>query len=163
MKKATVIIWAIITVFIGIVFYDNWDIISNKISLNLRFIEMPLPPLPIFVYFIIFFFFGFIIAYLFNFSTRFKARRNTKKLNAAITAHEGEVADLKGELNTLKGLETPAAGQAAEIKTDSDPIIELTDDSLVKNPADPSGKAANDKMGTNPATDSEDKSSKKKS
>ena len=163
MKKATVVIWAIITVLIGIVFYDNWEIISNKISLNLRFIEMPLPPLPIFVYFIIFFFFGFIIAYLFNFSTRFKARRNTKKLNAAITAREGEVADLKGELNTLKGLETPAAGQAAEIKTDSDPIIELSGDSLVKNPTDPSGKAANDKMGTNPATDSEDKSSKKKS
>jgi len=119
--------------------------------------------MPIFVYFIIFFFFGFILAYLFNFSTRFKARRNTKKLNAAITAREGEVADLKGELNTLKGLETPTAGQAAEIKTDSDPIIELSGDSLVKNPADPSGKAANDKMGTNPATDSEDKSSKKKS
>jgi len=163
MKKATVIIWAIITVFIGIVFYDNWDIISNKISLNLRFIEMPLPPLPIFVYFIIFFFFGFIIAYLFNFSTRFKARRNTKKLNAAITAREGEVADLKGELSTLKGLEAPAAGQTAETKTDSEPIIELTGDSLVKNSADPSGKAANDKKETNPATDSEDKSSKKKS
>jgi len=163
MKKATVIIWAIITVLIGIVFYDNWEIISNKISLSIRQVETPLPPMPIFVYFIIFFFFGFILAYLFNFSTRFKARRNTKKLNAAITAREGEVADLKGELNTLKGLETPAAGQAAEIKTDSDPIIELTGDSLVKNPADPSGKAANDKMGTNPATDSEDKSSKKKS
>ena len=104
MKKATVIIWAIITVLIGIVFYDNWEIISNKITLTIRIVDKPLPPLPVFVYFIIFFFFGFIIAYLFNFSTRFKARRNTKKLNAAIATHEGEVADLKGELNTLKGL-----------------------------------------------------------
>ena len=147
MKKATVIIWAIITVIIGIVFYDNWDIISNKTSLSIRFVEMPLPPLPIFVYFIIFFFFGFIIAYLFNFSTRFKARRTVKKLNAAIAAHEGEVADLKSELNTLKGLETPAADPPAEIKTDSDAIIELTGDSLVENPA----------------KDSEDTSSKKKS
>ena len=163
MKKATVVIWAIISVLIGIVFYDNWEIISNKISLTIRIVEKPLPPLPIFVYFIIFFFFGFIIAYLFNFSTRFKARRNTKKLNAAIAAHEGEVAKLKGELNTLKGLETPAIDQAAEAKTDSDTIVELTGDSLVKNPADQSGKSSIDKQEANPAKDWEDKSSKKKS
>ena len=160
MKKATVIIWAIISVLIGIVFYDNWDIISNKISLNIRYIGKPLPPLPIFVYFIIFFFFGFIIAYLFNFSVRFKARRTAKKLNAAITSHEGEVAELKRELNTLKGLETPAVGQGAETKTDSDAIIELTGDSLVENPADQPAKASVDKQETNPAKDSEDKSSK---
>ena len=162
MKKATVIIWAIISVLIGIVFYDNWDIISNKISLSIRFVETPLPPLPIFVYFIIFFFFGFIIAYLFNFSTRFKARRTIKKLNAAITSHEGEVAELKRELNTLKGLETPAVGQGAETKTDSDAIIELSGDSLVENPADPPGKSSTDKQEANPAKDSKDKSSKNK-
>ena len=147
MKKATVIIWAIISVLIGIVFYDNWDIISNKISLSIRFVGKPIPPLPIFLYFIIFFFFGFIIAYLFNFSVRFKARRTAKKLNAAITSHKEEVTELKGELNTLKGLEAPAVKQAAETKTDTDAIIELTDDKLV----------------ANPAKDSEDKSSEKKS
>ena len=163
MKKATVIIWAIITVLIGIVFYDNWDIISNKISLSLRFVEKPLPPLPIFIYFIIFFFFGFIIAYLFNFSTRFKAKRTIKKLNAQVAAHEGEVADLKSEINTLKGLETPTAEQAAETKTDTDAIIELSGDSLVKNTADRPDKASTDKQQANAAKDSKDESSKKKS
>jgi len=160
MKKATVIIWAIISVLIGIVFYDNWDIISNKISLSIRFVGKPIPPLPIFLYFIIFFFFGFIIAYLFNFPVRFKARRTTKKLNAAITSHEGEVAELKGELNTLKGLEAPAVKQAAETKTEA--VIELTGDSLVENPADPPGKSSTDKQEANPAKDSKDNSSKKK-
>ena len=163
MKKATVIIWAIITVIIGIVFYDNWDIISNKTSLSIRFVETPLPPLPIFVYFIIFFFFGFIIAYFFNFSTRFKARRTIKKLNAALTSHQDEVAKLKGEINTLKGLETPTVEQAAETKTDSDAIIELTGDSLVEKPADQPGKSSLDKQEANPAKDSKDKSSQKKS
>ena len=162
MKKATVIIWAIISVLIGIVFYDNWDIISNKISLSIRFVGKPLPPLPIFIYFIIFFFFGFIIAYLFNFSVRFKARRTAKKLNAAITSHEGEVAELKGELNTLKGLKAPAVTQAAETKTDTEAVIELTGDSLVENPADPPGALSTDKPEANPAKDSKDKSSKKK-
>jgi uncharacterized integral membrane protein len=163
MKKATVITWAIITVLIGIVFYDNWDIISNNVSLNIRFVDKPLPPLPTFVYFIIFFFFGFIIAYLFNFSTRFKSRRNTKKLNAAIAAHEGEVANLRGELDTLKGLETPATDPAAQAKPDSDAIIELTGDSLVKNPADQPAKSSIDKQEPDSAKDSKDKSGIKKS
>ena len=145
MKKATVIIWAIITVIIGIVFYDNWDIISNKTSLSIRFVETPLPALPIFIYFIIFFFFGFIIAYLFNFPVRFKARRTAKKLNAAITSHKEEVAELGRELNTLKGLETPAVKQAAETKTDTDAIIELTDDKRVANPAKDSGDKSSEK------------------
>jgi uncharacterized integral membrane protein len=163
MKKATVIIWAIISVLIGIVFYDNWAIISNKISLSIRFMEKPLPPLPIFIYFIIFFFFGFIIAYLFNFSIRFKARRTAKKLNASIATHEDEVAELKRELNNIRGMETATAEQAAETKTDTDAIIELTGDSLVENPADQAGKSSLDKQETNTAKDSEDKSSKKKS
>jgi len=163
MKKATVIIWAIITVLIGIVFYDNWDIISNKISLSLRFVENPLPPLPIFLYFIIFFFFGFIIAYLFNFSSRFKTRRTVKKLNGAIASHEDEVSGLKRELNTLKGLETPALEQAAETKTDTDATKALSGDSLVKNPADQPGKSSIDKQEATAAKDSKDKSSNKKS
>jgi uncharacterized integral membrane protein len=161
MKKATVVIWAIITVLIGIIFYDNWEILSNKTSLSLRFIEKPLPALPIFVYFIIFFFFGFIIAYLFNFSIRFKTRRTTKKLNAQIAAHEGEVADLKNELNSLRGLDASTAAQVPETKADSDAIIELTDESLVKKPANPSGKSSIDKLGSDTAHESESKSSKK--
>ncbi len=159
MKKATVVIWAIISVLIGIVFYDNWEIISEKITLSIRIIETPLPPLPIFIYFIIFFFFGFIIAYLFNFSTRFKASRNNKKLNAALAAHEAEVTKLKGELDTLKGLETPAA----DANPKADAIIELTGNNLVENPANQPGQSSSDKKETNPAQDSEDKSSKKKS
>ena len=161
MKKATVFIWAIITVLIGIIFYDNWDIISNKISLSIRFVANPLPPLPIFVYFIVFFFFGFILAYLFNFSIRFKTRRTAKKLNATIATQEGEVSDLKRELDTLKGLETPMAEQATETKTDTDTIIELSSDSMVENPADQTGESSVDKKETNNAKDLESKSSQK--
>ncbi len=147
MKKATVIIWAVIFVIIAFFFYDNWDFFSKDLSPNIRFVNGPIKPIPTFVYFIIFFFFGFIIAYLFNFSTRFRAKRTNKKLNAQVATYEGEVSDLKRELSTLKGLETPTVEQAAETKTDTDAIIELTGDSLVENPA----------------KDLEDKSSKKKS
>jgi uncharacterized integral membrane protein len=163
MKKVTVIIWAIIIIIIAVFFYDNWTFFSENMSPNIRFVTGPIKPIPTFVYFIIFFFFGFIIAYLFNFSTRFKAKRTAKKLNAAITAQEGEIGELKRELNTLKGPETPAVDQATENKTDTDAIIELTGDKLVETPADQTDKSSLDKQEANLAKDSEDKASKKKS
>jgi len=163
MKKVTVIIWAIIIIIIAVFFYDNWTFFSENMSPNIRFVTGPIKPIPTFVYFIIFFFFGFIIAYLFNFSTRFKAKRTSKKLNATITAQEGEIGELKSELGTLKGLEKPTEEQTADTKTDTDPIIELTGDSLVETPADQTGKSSLDKQEANLAKESEDKASKKKS
>jgi uncharacterized integral membrane protein len=166
MKKATLIIWVIIFGFMALVIFQNQTFFMTKHSLRLNLgvvNEYHTPEMPIAVVFIFFFFSGLVIAYLFGFLTRFKAKRTTKKLNAAITSHEGEVAELKRELNTLKGLGTPAAGQGAETKADSDAIIELTGDSLVEKSADPPGKSSIDKQETNSAKDSKDKSSKKKS
>ena len=166
MKKATLIIWAIILGFIALVIFQNQNFFMTPQSLriNLGVInEYNTPELPIAVVFIFFFFLGLVIEYFFSFSNRFKARRTAKKLNATIAAQEGEVADLKRELDTLKGLETPAAKQAADAKTDTDAIIELTGDSLVKNAADQPGKSIIDNQEANPAKDSEDKSSKKNS
>jgi hypothetical protein len=166
MKKVTVIIWAIIIIVIAFFFNDNWAFFSQDMSPNVRFIEGPIKPLPTFVYFIIFFFFGFILAYLFNFSIRFKGRRAVKKLNATIAKQENEMAELKRELDTLKGTDTPAAeqdGTKTETKSDSDQIIELTSDSLVKNPADLPGSSSTDNQDEKTAKDSEDKADEKKS
>jgi uncharacterized integral membrane protein len=166
MKKATLIIWVIIFGFIALVIFQNQTFFMTKQSLRLNLGVVNAyhtPELPIAVAFIFFFFSGLVIAYLFSILTRFKAKRTAKKLNAAITYHEGEVAELKRELDTLKGLETPAIGPGAETKTDNDAIIELSDDSLVAKPADQAGKSSIDKQETNPAKDSKDKSSKKKS
>ena len=166
MKKATLIIWVIIFGFIALVIFQNqtFFMTHHSLRLNLGFInEYQTPELPIAVVFIFFFFSGLIIAYLFNFSTRFRAKRTARKLNATIASQKDEVADLKRELNTLKGPETPPVDQAAETKTDTDPIIELTGDKLVETPADQPGKTSIDKQEANLAKDSEDKASKKKS
>jgi uncharacterized integral membrane protein len=166
MKKATLIIWAIIFGFIALVIFQNqtFFMTNHSLRLNLGVInEYHTPELPIAVVFIFFFLAGIVIAYLFNFSSRFKAKRTVKKLNAAIGSHEDEVSGLKRELNTLKGLETATEAQAAETKTGTDAIIELTGDSLVKNPADRPGKSSIDKQEANATKDSKDKSSKKKS
>lgn len=169
MKKATLIIWAIIFVFIALVIFQNQTFFMTKHSLRLNLgviNEYHTPELPIAVVFIFFFFSGLVIAYLFNFSTRFKARRTAKKLNAAIATHQDEVSGLKRELDSLKGLDTTVEEQAAEMKTetktDNDQIIELTSDSLVKNPTDLPGKYSTDNHDEKAAKDSEDKTDKKK-
>ena len=165
MKKATLIIWLIIFGFLALVIYQNNEFFMNKHSFHLKLgVIQPYqsPELPIAVVFVVFFFAGLVISYLFNFSNRFKAKRHTKKLNAAIASHKDEVSDLKRELETLKGQETPAPALAAETKSDTDAIIELTNDSLVKNPADQPDKSSADSQDSKDSTDSEEKSDNKK-
>ena len=166
MKKATLIIWVIIFGFMALVIFQNQTFFMTKHSLRLNLgvvNEYHTPEMPIAVVFIFFFFSGLVIAYLFSFLTRFKAKRTAKKLNATIASQQDEVTDLKRELNTLKGPETPAVVQVAENKTDTDAIIELTGDKLVETPPDQTDKSSLDKQEANPAKDSEDKASKKKS
>ena len=156
MKKATLVIWVIILGFIALVIFQNQDFFMSHqaLRLNLGVYNGVLPPdLPIAVVFIFFFFSGLVIAYLFSFSNRFKARRTVKKLNAAIATHKNEVTELKSELDTLKGQETPAVQQAADTKTGTEEIIELTGDRLVENPAD--------QKEANPTKDSKENNKKK--
>lgn len=160
MKKATLIVWVIILGFIALVIFQNqtFFMTNHSLRLNLGVInEYHTPEMPIAVVFIFFFFSGIVIAYLFGLSTRFKARRTAKKLNAAIISHKDEAAKLKSELNTLKGQDSPASSsqQTEETKTGTDAIIELTGDRLVENPAD-------QQEATSPK-DSNDKKSKTKS
>ena len=157
MKKATLIVWVIILGFIALLIFQNQNFFMTAQSLRLSLgvvNEVHTPELPVAVIFLIFFFSGLVIAYFFSLSSRFKARRTVKKLNTAIANHQGEVDKLKSELDTLKGLEAPAQKSAADTKADTDSVIELTGDKLVANTAD---------QEKNPTTDSEDKSSKKKS
>jgi uncharacterized integral membrane protein len=160
MKKATLIVWVIILGFIALVIFQNqtFFMTNHSLRLNLGVVdEYHTPELPNAIVFIFFFLSGIVIAYLFSLSTRFKARRTTKKLNAAIISHQEKAAELKRELETLKEKNTPAPSspQAAETKTGADEIIELTGDRLVENPTDP--------QEANPAKDSKDKMSQKKS
>jgi hypothetical protein len=67
-------------------------------------------------------------------------------------SHKNEAAALQKELNALKEKEATAPQLAAEPKTGTDEIIELTGDRLVENPAD--------RQDANPAKDSKDKKNK---
>jgi uncharacterized integral membrane protein len=131
MKKATMIIWVIIFGFIALVIFQNQAFFLAKQTLRLNlgvFEEYHSPELPNAILSLIFFFAGLLIAYLFNFPARFKAKRTIKKLNAALSAHNGELSELRREINTLKGIEPPVEDQADTVKINMDATQIITDE-----------------------------------
>jgi len=112
MKKATLIIWVLIFGVIALLIFQNQTFFLNNQSLQVNLgVTDPYhtPELPIAIMVLLFFLTGVLIAYLFSLSARFKARRTIKKLNTTIASHNAEVAGLRREIDSLKGIETPEA------------------------------------------------------
>ena len=162
MKKSTVIIWAIIVVVIVLVFQKNWDFFNTKQALNIIFVKEPLPEQPIWRYFLIFFFFGFIAAYIFGFSARFKAKRAIKKLNTTTTKQDKELSDLKREIDALKSVETLVDSQADTIKLDLNTTQKIAKDAPAEKSADKQEKLAADRQTANPSEIKAEDSKEKK-
>ena len=165
MKKSSLIIWVIIFGLIAMVFYQNSAFFfetRKSLSFNLGAIApLQTPELQIWVYFVIFFFLGIVIAYIFTFPTRFKAKRTIKKLNAKLSLQDNEVTELKSEINSLKGIEEPAAEQPLEPKIDTAATQKMTKESVVETPAEKKGKFSFHKKEANPTKDPQDKSREK--
>jgi uncharacterized integral membrane protein len=131
MKKATLIIWMIIFGFIALVIFQNQSFFLAKqtLRLNLGVIEeYHSPAMPNAVIALIFFFAGLLIAFLFSISARFKANRTIKKLNATITAHNGQLTELKSEIDKLKGIEPPPEEPSDTIKIGMDATQKIADE-----------------------------------
>jgi len=155
MKKATLIIWVIIFGFIALFIFQNQDffLAQNSHSLNLGIKHYSVPGLYNAILVLVFFFAGLIIAYLFSLSARFKAKRTIKKLNTTIASHLNEIAELKDEINKLKGFETPVDGQADTVKLDLNATRTIAPESGSESPADQTVKFDDDDAAANPAED----------
>ena len=165
MKKATLIIWFIIFGFLALVIFQNQTFFLTNQSLRINLAvtdEYHSPELPIAVLFLMFFIFGIIISYLFGFSTRFKANRTIKKLNATMASHNEEVVELRRQINSLKGIEeTPTADQNAKTRLDTDVTQKINNQSVEEDPAEKTERFSIDNKAFNPTETMEDKSSKK--
>ncbi len=153
MKKATLIIWAIIFGVMALLIFQNqtFFLTNQSLRVNLGIMnEYHTPELPIAILVLLFFLAGVIIAYLFSLSARFKARRTIKKLNATITSHNDEVTGLRREIDSLKGIETPEDEPAPESKNDTDATQKLASDSLAERPAEQTGTFSLDSKADNP-------------
>ena len=121
MKKVKLILWVIIFGFIALFIFQNqtFFLAKNAFNLNLGIGEYRMPELNNAVLVLVLFCAGIVIAYLFIFSARFKAKRKLKEPNATIAPNSKETAGLKGETNTLKGVETSARFDADEVISNS--------------------------------------------
>ena len=165
MKKATLIIWLIIFGFIALVIFQNQTFFMAKESyrINLGIMdEYMSPPIAHAALILIFFFSGLIIAYLFGFSTRFKAKRTIKRLNNNITTQTTELTKLKDEISKLKGIQESADVQADTIKLDMSTTQKITDDSTAETDAKKTEKFDTVAATDNPKVDNEHISEDKK-
>ena len=165
MKKATLIIWAIIFGVIALLIFQNKDFfLANKsLQINLGIVEAyHTPELPIAILVLLFFLIGILIAYLFNISARFKARRQIKKLNAANASLKSDVEGLQKEVNSLKGIETTAEEQTSELQSDTDITRKLSDDPIADSTGEQTDTISIDKKDDNPAEKQEETEEEKK-
>lgn len=160
MKKATLVIWVIIFGFIALVIFQNKTFFLDKqaLHLNLGLLEpYHSPELSNAIIVLLFFFAGLAVAYLFGLSSRFKAKRTIKKLNATIAEHSEELAKLQSEIYTLKGIEPPAEppaeDQADTVKINMDTTQKIADEET----GDKTIKYALDGNVSNPGEDTEEK------
>jgi len=152
MKKATLIIWVLIFGVIALLIFQNQTFFLNNQSLQVNLgVTDPYhtPELPIAIMVLLFFLTGVLIAYLFSLSARFKARRTIKKLNTTIASHNAEVAGLRREIDSLKGIETPEA---------ADDTQKLTSDGLAGDQTVAAGTLSIDSKAGDSTENSEEKS-----
>jgi uncharacterized integral membrane protein len=164
MKKTTLIIWAIIFGFMALVIFQNQAFFMARQSLRINFGIFDVyhaPEFPIAVIFLIFFLAGIVIAYLFNFPARFRARQTIKKLNATIASHNSEVAGLKSEIQSLKGEDASAEELPAETMAETNEIKKRTGDHFTEKGDEKTEEISIEKQAANPTENSEETASEK--
>jgi uncharacterized integral membrane protein len=105
MKKVKIVLWIILLGFLAIIFYSNQDYFLAKQSIQIKIPHIAtksFKEMPNVVYFLVFFVIGFLVAYFFSLSERFKSKKTIKNLNTAATSQLQEISTLKKELDALK-------------------------------------------------------------
>ena len=151
MKKATLILWVIIFGVMALLIFQNQDFFLESKSLQVNLgVTGPhsTPELPIAILVLLFFLTGLLIAYLFSLSARLKARRAIKKLNTTLASHNDEVAGLRREIDSLKGIETPE---------DTDDTQKLASDGLAGDQTVATGTFSIDSKADDATANSEEK------
>ena len=174
------VIWAIIIVFIGLIIFQNQEFFLSKqiLRVNLGIVDVyESPQVPVAIIFLVFFFFGVILAYLFSLPERFKTNKMLKKLKTINTSLEDELASIKRDVAGLKGepieskanLEANAGESLADDVAPNDSTAEnLSDDTAADQPesaADPSDESqleADDESKKSDSVDNSDDSAVEK-
>jgi len=112
MKKLKITFWIVVLGLIGLVIVQNWEVF--KVENSLRVIVYQTPPLANAVFFVIFFFFGLLAAYLVSLLKRFKDAKTIRALTARESQLTQAVADLEKQLAVHKHTTGSAGGEPGQ-------------------------------------------------
>jgi hypothetical protein len=125
MNKTKLVIWLIILGVMGLAMYQNeGHFFSTEQSLRINLGVSPeyrTPQLPLVVFYLLFFVFGLLVAFVFALPDKVRKRRALKQLSAAAADREAEVNALKSELARLKGEPLPGDPPESSITSPSQP------------------------------------------
>lgn len=105
MKKVKLVFWIIILALLGLIVYQNREVLvtaQQPLFINLGFGSYQTPALPFVIYFLFFFVLGWLIAFLFGLMDRFKTGKKVKKLKDTINSQAEAIAAMKKDIESLK-------------------------------------------------------------
>jgi predicted membrane protein len=111
MKKVKIAFWVIVFGFLGLIIFQNQDFFLAKqsLSVNLYFTSYTSPEVENALFFLVFFFAGLLITYIFSLFSQYKAGKTIKALNATIKSNGEELSKLQSEVAALKQPSAPPA------------------------------------------------------
>lgn len=104
MKKIKILLWLIILLILGLLFYQNYDYFMHKqaLTFDLKIFSWTLPKLQTGIYLAICFFVGLLLIGIKLMTTNFRSKKQIKTLNQTIEDLNKEVNTLRSELGTFQ-------------------------------------------------------------
>ena len=125
MNKTKLVIWLIILAVMGLAMFQNDShFFGTEQSLRIHLGVAPeyrSPQLPLAVFYLAFFVFGLLVAFVFALPEKMRKRKALKQLSAAAADREAEANALKSELARLKGEPLPGDPPESSITSPTQP------------------------------------------
>jgi hypothetical protein len=126
MKAIKIALTIVVFGFLAALFFQNKEFFLSQHSLgmNLYFAQKQIPALPNVVLFVIFFLFGWLIAYFFSLFDRFKSNRTIKNLKSQIASYRDDLDQLKREVDLHKASRAQQPAMTPEAVSGERPSVE---------------------------------------
>lgn len=117
MKKIRLLFWAIIMGLISVAIIQNWDflLIPQKAGINLGWKRYTVEASNA-IYLLIFFMAGFLVAYAFSLSNRFKSKKTILGLQTALEQERNQAPD--NDPGAIKNEENPSIAGSGSLPSD---------------------------------------------
>lgn len=104
MGNLKTVFWIFIFGFVALLFFQNQEVFLTQrtLRMDLFFAKYQTPAIPDILLFFGTFVVGFLIAYFFSLSSRFRLKKIAKQLNGTVEAQKKEINALKSEIDGLK-------------------------------------------------------------